>query len=287
MAGPFRLDLPAVVKAQTLIADGRPLPTPCGQNLPVSTRPMADGSSEGYGGFHTEEDAARCACRSETILRRHSRFLSNQSATNMKSRPVGKPSSPLTMDTLIPLMCTQTIGCRYGTREIAGRLLKYSTSTNFRFRRRIRKRNVEQQLSTPCGQNLLVSTRPVAVVHSWAYLSPMRELAAFVPVILLPSFGAAAECPRAFTPNDVKLLRPTMPSLPDRDRDPFPEADALVTCRIAVGGHLNGCSSNLADERGAALVAYVTRWRIVSSVSRGCPLRGRQFSAKFELRYGG
>lgn len=115
-------------------------------------------------------------------------------------------------------------------------------------------------------------------------LSDMRGLAACVSLLLLASSPARAECPAAFTPNDLKVVRPTMPPLPERDRDPFPEADARVTCHIGAGGRLSSCSTDLQDERGVALAAYVTQWRVVLPRRGRCPIHGRQFTTKFKLR---
>lgn len=75
-----------------------------------------------------------------------------------------------------------------------------------------------------------------------------------------------------------------MPALPERDRVPFPNVTTTVICVIGSQGTLFQCSSTLADKRGLALAAYVSRWHILSRNVGACSVRGRRFAAQFHLR---
>jgi hypothetical protein len=113
----------------------------------------------------------------------------------------------------------------------------------------------------------------------------MRLLrASFIALYLLPSSASSAPCGDVVTPQVVRLARPPMPALPERDRVPFPSVTATVTCVIGSQGKLSRCLSKLTDERGPALAAYVGRWRILSHNAGACPVRGRRFAVKFDLQ---
>lgn len=113
----------------------------------------------------------------------------------------------------------------------------------------------------------------------------MRMLyASAIALFLLPWSAVAATCPAIVTPREVKFTRPPMPVLPQRDRIPFPDVAAGVSCMIGSQGRLSRCTSTLADERGPALAAYVSRWRILSRHAGVCSVRGRQFAVQFHLR---
>lgn len=111
----------------------------------------------------------------------------------------------------------------------------------------------------------------------------MHERLALLRLLLLVPTAAQADCPSAFTPANLKVVRPTMPPLPQRDRYPYPQAKVRVTCKIKADGHLSACSSDLDDERGPAFAAYVAHWQVSAPRQRRCPVRGRQFIAKFRL----
>jgi len=74
------------------------------------------------------------------------------------------------------------------------------------------------------------------------------------------------------------------PEFPERDRIPYPDGTALVTCAIGARGSLSQCTSSLTDERGAWLSGYVNRWRVLSNRVDGCAVRGRTFAIKFHLK---
>ncbi len=96
----------------------------------------------------------------------------------------------------------------------------------------------------------------------------------------------AAACGPISGLNGLHVARPKFPHLPDRDRIPYPEADATVTCSITTGGKLSGCSSTLGDPRGEVLAEYVGRWSILTTRSGGCKVVGRKFVIQFRLRDG-
>jgi len=93
-------------------------------------------------------------------------------------------------------------------------------------------------------------------------------------------------CPIVYHLGDVRLSRPNRLSLPERDRVPFPDAKAKVTCTIGPKGDLTRCRSDLHDARGPALASDVSGWRILGARAAKCAIRGHVFAVTFHLRLG-
>jgi hypothetical protein len=99
--------------------------------------------------------------------------------------------------------------------------------------------------------------------------------------------GSAASCGPIKHLDEARVYRPKFPELPERDRVSYPEADADIRCWVNRAGTPSNCRSTLNDPRGAALVTWVAKWRMIFSPSRSsCEARRREFIVHIRLRNG-
>ncbi|MGN6820252.1 MAG: hypothetical protein ACTHJR_16435 [Sphingomonas sp.] len=95
--------------------------------------------------------------------------------------------------------------------------------------------------------------------------------------VALAAPAHARRCPRFISSKEVKLdhFAIDFTNEPQRDRPPYPDVRAGMTCRVGTTGRLRDCGTSLRDERGPWLVNQVERLRLVKRKPGGCPLGGR------------